>query len=127
MLLAKLGSILTVRLPSPLLAASIFEIFSLVVSRGQHKLMSGVDLVDLALSLLNSTLEKKEKDGKYGWMLVGYILDFLFLWCEVELDLPKYLLTSSQVLQHLISSFSGGETCVLEGASRLWLRISQAE
>ena len=91
-------------------------------------LLSGVDLIDVALSFLG-IVEKNEVLEERHLLLLTAAIDILYISAQSETDLPKFILTStrtqSQLLQALSVSFkAANKNIFLESVSRLWLTLS---
>ena len=96
-------------------------------------LFSGADLVDLVLPFLHMT-EKHPKLSDSDLLLLSVSLDILYLSCEQEGELSKYLLastdTQSQLLHILSCLLVGNRSTVrslLESLARLRTTLSVQE
>lgn len=63
-----------------------------------------MDIVDLAITVISTILEKKERVIEQSRIILTSAFSFLYLWSNVERDLPKYLLTSTRIITFMLTA-----------------------
>lgn len=59
--ISKISLLLTIHVSNRLIYASVFEVISSIILKNQQDLLGGLDVVDLAMTFMSNSLEKREK------------------------------------------------------------------